>query len=60
MSRAAFVAGGASGTGLGIVRRFATDGHRVAVVDRAPAKLPSNGIDRTCGADSGLVGDTPR
>jgi 2-hydroxycyclohexanecarboxyl-CoA dehydrogenase len=33
MSRVAVVTGGASGMGLGIVRRFAETGHRVAVLD---------------------------
>jgi 2-hydroxycyclohexanecarboxyl-CoA dehydrogenase len=34
MSRVAVVTGGASGIGLGIARRLAADGHRVAVLDR--------------------------
>jgi len=34
MSRVAVVTGGASGIGLGVARRFARDGHRVAVLDR--------------------------
>ncbi len=34
MSRVAVVTGGASGIGLGVVRGFAADGHRVAIVDR--------------------------
>jgi 2-hydroxycyclohexanecarboxyl-CoA dehydrogenase len=34
MSRVAVVTGGASGIGLGVARRFAADGHRVALVDR--------------------------
>lgn len=33
MSRVAAVTGGASGIGLGVVRAFAADGHRVAVLD---------------------------
>jgi NAD(P)-dependent dehydrogenase (short-subunit alcohol dehydrogenase family) len=33
VSRVAVVTGGASGIGLGVARRFAADGHRVAVVD---------------------------
>lgn len=33
MSRVAVVTGGASGIGLGVVRRFAADGYRVAVLD---------------------------
>jgi 2-hydroxycyclohexanecarboxyl-CoA dehydrogenase len=35
MSRVAVVTGGASGIGLGVARQFASDGHRVAVLDRA-------------------------
>ena len=34
MSRVAVVTGGASGIGLGVVRRFAAEGHRVAILDR--------------------------
>jgi NAD(P)-dependent dehydrogenase (short-subunit alcohol dehydrogenase family) len=34
LSRVAVVTGGASGIGLGVVRRFAADGHRVAILDR--------------------------
>jgi NAD(P)-dependent dehydrogenase (short-subunit alcohol dehydrogenase family) len=34
MSRIAVVTGGASGIGLGVGRRFAADGHRVALLDR--------------------------
>jgi 2-hydroxycyclohexanecarboxyl-CoA dehydrogenase len=34
VSRVAVVTGGASGIGLGAVRQFAADGHRVAVLDR--------------------------
>lgn len=34
MSRTAVVTGGASGIGLGVARRFAADGHAVAVLDR--------------------------
>jgi len=34
MKRVAVVTGGASGIGLGVARRFATDGHRVALLDR--------------------------
>ncbi len=34
MSRVAVVTGGASGIGLGVARRFAADGHRVALLDR--------------------------
>jgi 2-hydroxycyclohexanecarboxyl-CoA dehydrogenase len=34
MSRVAVVTGGASGIGLGVARRFAADGHAVAVLDR--------------------------
>lgn len=33
MSRVAIVTGGASGIGLGVARRFAADGHRVAILD---------------------------
>ena len=33
MSRVAVVTGGASGIGLGVARRFAADGYRVAIVD---------------------------
>ena len=35
MSRVAVVTGAASGIGLGIARRFAADGHRVALLDRS-------------------------
>lgn len=35
MSRVAVVSGGASGIGLGVAQQFATDGHSVAVLDRA-------------------------
>ncbi len=38
MSRVAVVTGGASGIGLGVARRFAADGHRVAVIDRQGAE----------------------
>jgi 2-hydroxycyclohexanecarboxyl-CoA dehydrogenase len=34
MNRVAVVTGGASGIGLGVARRFAADGHLVAVLDR--------------------------
>jgi NAD(P)-dependent dehydrogenase (short-subunit alcohol dehydrogenase family) len=34
MGRVAVVTGAASGIGLGVARRFAADGHRVAVLDR--------------------------
>jgi NAD(P)-dependent dehydrogenase (short-subunit alcohol dehydrogenase family) len=34
MSRVAVVTGAASGIGLGVARRFAADGHRVALLDR--------------------------
>ena len=34
MSRVAVVTGGASGIGLGVAKRFAADGHRVAIFDR--------------------------
>jgi 2-hydroxycyclohexanecarboxyl-CoA dehydrogenase len=34
MSRVAVVTGGASGIGLGVCRRFAADGHLIAVLDR--------------------------
>lgn len=34
MSRVAVVTGGASGIGLGVARRFAAEGHGVAIVDR--------------------------
>ena len=34
MSRVAVVTGGASGIGLGVAQRFASDGHRVAIFDR--------------------------
>jgi len=34
MSRVAVVTGGASGIGLGVARRFAGEGHRVAILDR--------------------------
>ena len=34
MTRVAVVTGGASGIGLGVCRQLATDGHRVAVLDR--------------------------
>ncbi len=37
MSRVAVVTGGASGIGLGVARRFAADGYRVAMVDLAAA-----------------------
>lgn len=37
MSRVAVVTGGASGIGLGVARRFAADGYRVAMVDLATA-----------------------
>ena len=33
MTRVAVVTGGASGIGLGVARRFAVDGHSVAVLD---------------------------
>jgi NAD(P)-dependent dehydrogenase (short-subunit alcohol dehydrogenase family) len=34
VSRVAVVTGGASGIGLGVAKRFATDGHLVAIFDR--------------------------
>ena len=43
MSRVAVVTGGASGIGLGVARRFAADGYRVAIVD----------LDRRGGRDRG-------
>jgi NAD(P)-dependent dehydrogenase (short-subunit alcohol dehydrogenase family) len=51
MKRVAVVTGGASGIGLGVARRFATDGHRVALLDRngpaaeaAASELASGGV----------------
>src|SRR5436190_21209855 len=35
MSRVAVVTGAASGIGLGVARRFAAEGHRVALLDRS-------------------------
>ena len=37
MTRVAAVTGGASGIGLGVARRFAADGYRVAILDRDAA-----------------------
>jgi len=39
VSRVAVVTGGSSGIGLGVVRRFVADGHRVAILDRNPETL---------------------
>ncbi len=39
MNRVAVVTGGASGIGLGVTRRFAADGHRVAIFDRNASAL---------------------
>jgi NAD(P)-dependent dehydrogenase (short-subunit alcohol dehydrogenase family) len=39
MNRVALVTGGASGIGLGVARRFAADGHRVALFDRNASTL---------------------
>jgi NAD(P)-dependent dehydrogenase (short-subunit alcohol dehydrogenase family) len=47
MSRVAVVTGGASGIGLGVVRRFVAAGHRVAILDRdaAGAKAAAAELD---------------
>lgn len=39
MSRVAVVTGGSSGIGLGVARRFVTEGHRVALFDVNPTTL---------------------
>jgi 2-hydroxycyclohexanecarboxyl-CoA dehydrogenase len=43
VSRVAVVTGGASGIGLGVARRFAADGHRVAIVDCDGAAVEAAG-----------------
>ena len=48
--RVAVVTGGASGIGLGIGRRFAGDGHRVALIDRDGAAVAAAAAELT---DSG-------
>ena len=45
--RVAVVTGGASGIGLGIGRRFAGDGHRVALLDRDDAALEAAAAELT-------------
>ena len=47
MSRVAVVTGGASGIGLGVVRRFVDDGHRVAVLDYTTGQIigVNGGVD---------------
>jgi NAD(P)-dependent dehydrogenase (short-subunit alcohol dehydrogenase family) len=68
VSRVAVVTGGASGIGLGVARRLAADGHRVAVLDRngpaadeAAAELRARGSKALAiavdVADRGSVGD---
>jgi len=49
LPRVAVVTGGSSGIGLGVVRRFVADGHRVAILDRNPDTL-------AVVADEGLPG----
>jgi len=51
VSRVAVVTGGASGIGLGVAKRFAADGHRVAIFDRnaVDAKAVAEEITATGG-----------
>jgi NAD(P)-dependent dehydrogenase (short-subunit alcohol dehydrogenase family) len=50
MSRVTVVTGGASGIGLGVARRFAAAGHKVAVLDIQPAAVEQ------AAADLGVLG----
>lgn len=51
MSRVAVVTGGASGIGLGVARRLANDGYRVAVLDLTNAEVAAEEL-QSSGADA--------
>jgi 2-hydroxycyclohexanecarboxyl-CoA dehydrogenase len=54
MSRVAVVTGGASGIGLGIARRFATEGHHVAVLDLDGAAADAAAAELTASGATAL------
>jgi len=53
--RVAVVTGGASGIGLGVARRFAADGHRVAIFDRDGAAAAAAAEELAAGGASALA-----
>jgi NAD(P)-dependent dehydrogenase (short-subunit alcohol dehydrogenase family) len=57
MSRVAVVTGGASGIGLGVAKRFATDGHRVAIFDRNAAAAMAVAEEITAAGGTAIAAD---
>jgi 2-hydroxycyclohexanecarboxyl-CoA dehydrogenase len=54
VNRVAVVTGGASGIGLGAVRQFAADGHRVAVMDRDGAAAETAAAELRAGGSEAI------
>ena len=57
MSRVAVVTGGASGIGLGVAKRFAADGHRVAIFDRNGAAADAAAEEITAAGGTAIAAD---
>jgi NAD(P)-dependent dehydrogenase (short-subunit alcohol dehydrogenase family) len=55
VSRVAVVTGGASGIGLGIARRFAAEGHRVALLDRDGAAADAAAAELTAAGATAIA-----
>jgi len=57
VSRVAVVTGGASGIGLGVAKRFAADGHRVAIFDRNGAAASAVAEEITTAGGTAIAAD---